>query len=133
MTLEGEPKPSMQDIVEAELEKDFLGNKERHPNENEDVLRENAMRWYLNNFPNKLPGGHSYFPFKGGVRITREESTQDLESAITTSGVDRQKLEEALKQKGNAIRDWDIQSMIELLLPIFVKLREMGYEYDSLT
>jgi len=64
---------------------------------------------------------------------TKQQFLDEIEKAITESGVDRNKLLEYITaRRDNIIREPDKESQRILFLPIYIKLREMGYSHVDL-
>jgi hypothetical protein len=59
---------------------------------------------------------------------TRESLLSDVHTAIEQSGVD----ESALKECIENIRKSDTGTIVQFLLPVYIKLREMGYSHEDL-
>ncbi len=100
-------------------------------------------RYYLNNFNGNLPGGYRrrYDPvsraYASDTRASEKRRNQSLagfwatiDDAIEEVGITQNQIIEARNRFDNE-REWE---MFDLVIPIYIKLRELGYKhYPDLT
>ncbi len=100
---------------------------------------------YLNNFDCNLPGGfyrecfeptsraYLYDYGSGKSSIRREQSVHEfwdtIDSVVAELEIEKEEIIEARKRFGH-IRDLGI---VDLILPIYIQLRELGYSHRDLT
>lgn len=105
-----------------------------------DFFRHEAISTLINNFPTYLPNSGGFrlciSSDEGKDRVTRQKWQQDVLVAINESGIDERALREALDSVHPSA---DIRFPIlsyktvnELIFPVYIKLREMGYTASEL-
>ena len=156
MSLEHEPKrpPEEQKVIEelqnlAERYKSWISADEqgdyyhvqgmdtaaRGSDNIEEAIEKNAIMTYLGNFPfmlvnipgTKGPGG---LDEQTGGRFSR-----DIASAIEEAGVNKQDIEDyvsKLASRGLNMNAVDLNLHRTLILPVFIKMKEKGYDESSI-
>jgi len=151
MELENEPKPSMREIIEAEMKsglerlkteigKTYDQNDSLDPTKTlDDVVYFN----YFTHFPINLPNSKGEFT-RSKEYLRRvlekisgkspEEFQQDILIAIQKSGVNKEALQEYLDKVSSQgiFPPANAKIYQELLVPIYLELREMGYSQFEL-
>lgn len=125
MGIEDQPKPSMRDIIEADLE-----TRKHHGKD--------LPHLDLNNVPFSILFGFTEDFQREPEAVatgkkTKEQFKEDARAAISASGVDEKALVEYVKmlsQKGLAAADAQLHR--KLVLPVYIKMREMGYTENDL-
>jgi len=127
MPLDHEPEQSMEEIVGEEIRKEIDFNRGHRL----------AFIHFFNNFPLKILG-----TLMGDVRSfhlatingrSPEQFAKDVIIAIKESGVDEKALRGYVDfLRMNGLSEGDDESYRKLILPVFIKLREMGYRTNDL-
>src|SRR3989344_1063069 len=86
--------------------------------------KEDPERWIADDMK-----GHS----EKGWNVTKKDFSDEVDRAITESGVEREKLIQYIdsRYEENAL-DIDPNKEVELLFPVYVKMREWGYAHGDL-
>lgn len=132
MPLDHEPEQSMEEIVEEEIREDFerSGYNDKYK-QHAHMSLVNFFDHFPINIMQSMAGEVGMETLSGR---SPKQVAQDIVTAIKTSGVDMGKLEEYVKSVcAKGLVAGNNKSHRELILPVYIKLREMGYtEADGL-
>ena len=107
--------------------------KVRDPQKIEDAIEKNTLIGFLNNFPFNLPNSQGLIQPKWGKAVSIEDSTDkyaiDVRNTIKEVGIDQEELGQYIdKIRKLGTYGGDLKGHKELLLPIYIKLLEKGYD-----